>query len=160
MLLQCTEDPAASHVPRLTFLASFSHSSGDFAMPFHRGAMLGASFPSSPWSSRRSPLPRKAATPEPCAAPSPIPPAPSFPTQPSISPTRSADSTAPQPPTPPASSVFSNVPFNPYTIDVSAKGFAPLSQNVEIRSSVGTTVKLVLQIAGASQTVTVESGAT
>jgi hypothetical protein len=53
---------------------------------------------------------------------------------------------------------FSNVPFNPYTIDVSAKGFAALSQSVEIRSSVGITVNLVLQIAGASQTVTVESG--
>jgi Carboxypeptidase regulatory-like domain/TonB-dependent Receptor Plug Domain len=53
---------------------------------------------------------------------------------------------------------FSNVPFNPYTIDASAKGFAPLSQSVEIRSSVGVTVNLVLQIAGASQTVTVESG--
>ncbi len=54
--------------------------------------------------------------------------------------------------------VFSNVPFNPYTIDASAKGFAPLSQSVEIRSSVGVTANLVLQIAGASQTVTVESG--
>ena len=32
---------------------------------------------------------------------------------------------------------FSNVPFNPYPISVSAKGFARLSQNVEIRSSVG-----------------------
>ena len=54
--------------------------------------------------------------------------------------------------------VFSNVPFNPYTIDASAKGFAPLSQSVEIRSSVGITVNLVLQIEGASQTVTVQSG--
>ncbi len=53
---------------------------------------------------------------------------------------------------------FPNVPFNPYNIDASAKGFASLSQNVEIRSSVGISVKLVLQIAGASQTVTVESG--
>ena len=52
---------------------------------------------------------------------------------------------------------FPNVPFNPYRIDVSAKGFARLSQGVEIRSSVGVNVKLVLQIAGASQTVTVES---
>jgi hypothetical protein len=53
---------------------------------------------------------------------------------------------------------FSNVPFNPYRIDVTAKGFAHLSQSVEIRSSLGITVNLVLQIAGASQTVTVESG--
>ena len=46
----------------------------------------------------------------------------------------------------------------PTRIDVTAKGFAPLSQNVEIRSSVGINLKLVLQIAGGSQTVTVESG--
>jgi hypothetical protein len=49
------------------------------------------------------------------------------------------------------------VPFNPYRIDVSANGFAPLSQNVEIRSVGGNNLKLVLQIAGASQTVTVEA---
>jgi hypothetical protein len=53
---------------------------------------------------------------------------------------------------------FSNVPFNPYRIDVSAKGFAKLSQPTLIRSSVATNLKLVLQIEGASQTVTVESG--
>src|SRR5208283_1026218 len=52
---------------------------------------------------------------------------------------------------------FSNVPFNPYRIDVTAKGFANLSQNLEIRSSVGTSVKLVMQISGGSQTVTVEA---
>jgi len=52
---------------------------------------------------------------------------------------------------------FYNVPFNPYRIDVAAKGFANLSQNVEIRSSVGVNVKLVMQISGESQTVTVES---
>jgi hypothetical protein len=53
---------------------------------------------------------------------------------------------------------FSNVPFNPYRIEFSAKGFASLSQMVEIRSSVGTSLTLILQVAGASQTVTVESG--
>jgi len=52
---------------------------------------------------------------------------------------------------------FSNVPFNPYQVNVSATGFAPLSQGLEIRSAVGTNLKLVLQIEGASQTVTVES---
>jgi hypothetical protein len=52
---------------------------------------------------------------------------------------------------------ITNVPFNPYRISVSAAGFAPTSQNVEIRSSVETALTLVLQIAGASQTVTVES---
>ena len=53
---------------------------------------------------------------------------------------------------------FSNVPFNPYRIDVTAKGFAHLNQSVDLRSSLGINVSLVLQIAGASQTVTVESG--
>jgi hypothetical protein len=52
---------------------------------------------------------------------------------------------------------ITNVPFNPYRLDVSAKGFANLSQSMEINSSVGASLKLVLQIAGASQTVTVES---
>ncbi len=53
---------------------------------------------------------------------------------------------------------FSNVPFNPYRIDVAANGFSKMTQSVLIRSSVGTSLNLVLQIEGASQTVTVESG--
>ncbi len=53
--------------------------------------------------------------------------------------------------------VISNVPFNPYVLDVSAKGFAPLSQNTEIDSVVGISLKLVLQVSGSVQTVTVES---
>jgi Carboxypeptidase regulatory-like domain/TonB-dependent Receptor Plug Domain len=52
---------------------------------------------------------------------------------------------------------FTNVPFNPYAITASAKGFAPMSQTVEIRSAVGINLKLVLHVGGASQTVTVES---
>ncbi len=52
---------------------------------------------------------------------------------------------------------FSNVPFNPYRISVSAPGFASLSQEIEIRSVVGENLKLTLRISSASQTVTVES---
>jgi hypothetical protein len=52
---------------------------------------------------------------------------------------------------------ITNVPFNPYRIAASAKGFAPSAQNVEVRSSVSTTVNLVLQVQSAVQTVTVES---
>jgi hypothetical protein len=52
---------------------------------------------------------------------------------------------------------FSNVPFNPYRIDVSANGFAPLSQSFELRSVVGMNLKLVLTIGAEAQTVTVES---
>jgi hypothetical protein len=53
--------------------------------------------------------------------------------------------------------VFSNVPFNPYKVEVSAKDFASLNQNLEIRSVVGTNLKLVLQIKGVATTVTVEA---
>ncbi|HUV68747.1 MAG TPA: TonB-dependent receptor [Terracidiphilus sp.] len=52
---------------------------------------------------------------------------------------------------------FPNVPFNTYRVQVSAPGFAPLSQSLGIQSVVGTSLKLILQIAGSSQTVTVES---
>jgi hypothetical protein len=52
---------------------------------------------------------------------------------------------------------FSNVPFNTYHINVSADGFSPLRQVLGIQSVVGTSLNLVLQVAGASQTVTVES---
>jgi hypothetical protein len=52
---------------------------------------------------------------------------------------------------------FANVPFNPYRVSVSANGFAPLSQSFEIRSVVGTNLNLVLQVAAADSTVTVEA---
>ena len=52
-----------------------------------------------------------------------------------------------------------NVPFNRYTVEVTATGFAPLHQGVDIRSVVATNLNLVLQIAAASQTVTVEANA-
>ncbi len=54
--------------------------------------------------------------------------------------------------------VFTNVPFNPYQVSVSASGFAALTKGVEIRSLVGIDLKLVLQIAAADSTVTVEAG--
>jgi hypothetical protein len=53
--------------------------------------------------------------------------------------------------------VFANIPFNPYRMTVLANGFAPLSKNFEIRSVVGTNLSLILQVAGSSQTVTVQS---
>jgi len=54
---------------------------------------------------------------------------------------------------------FPNIPFNAYQITASAPGFSVRVQQVEIRSAVGATVKLLLPVAGASQTVTVESTA-
>jgi hypothetical protein len=52
---------------------------------------------------------------------------------------------------------FSNVPYNSYRISISANGFVPLSRDFELRSVVGTSFKLTLQVAAASQTVTVEA---
>jgi hypothetical protein len=49
------------------------------------------------------------------------------------------------------------VPFNPYRISAVVNGFAPLSQNLDMRSSVGANVKLTLRVTGGSSTVTVEA---
>ncbi|HXZ10966.1 MAG TPA: TonB-dependent receptor [Candidatus Sulfotelmatobacter sp.] len=53
---------------------------------------------------------------------------------------------------------FSNVPFNPYHLSVSAKGFAAYAQDLEVRSSVPVNVKVSLSISGPDSTVTVEGG--
>ncbi len=53
--------------------------------------------------------------------------------------------------------VFSNIPFNPYRISITAKGFVQLRREFELRSVVGTSLNLVLQVAGSTQTVTVEA---
>jgi hypothetical protein len=52
-----------------------------------------------------------------------------------------------------------NVPFNNYQVSVTAAGFASIKQNTDVHSVVGTNLQLVLQIAGTSQTVTVEASA-
>ncbi len=52
---------------------------------------------------------------------------------------------------------FSNVTFDNYQIAASANGFAPLRKEADIHSAVGTNLKLVLQIATADSTVTVEA---
>jgi len=52
---------------------------------------------------------------------------------------------------------FQNVPFNPYHLSVNAHGFAGYAQDIDVRSSVPITVKVSLQLAGASSTVTVEA---
>jgi carboxypeptidase family protein/TonB-dependent receptor-like protein len=53
---------------------------------------------------------------------------------------------------------FSNVPLNPYHLSVVAKGFAPYSQDVDVRSTVPVNVKIGLAVAGTATTVTVEAG--
>ncbi|MGA7291824.1 MAG: TonB-dependent receptor [Terriglobales bacterium] len=53
---------------------------------------------------------------------------------------------------------FSNVPFNPYHMTVTAAGFAETAQDVEVRSVVPGVVKVALQVTGSSTTVSVEAG--
>src|SRR5215813_303175 len=53
---------------------------------------------------------------------------------------------------------FTNIPFNPYHLQVSQQGFAPAAQDVNVRSSVTVPVKLMLSVAGLSETVQVEAG--
>lgn len=53
---------------------------------------------------------------------------------------------------------ISNIPFNPYHLTVSVKGFAPYTQDVDIRSVVPTSLNIGLKLSGSSETVTVEGG--
>ena len=53
---------------------------------------------------------------------------------------------------------FSNVPFNPYHLTVTAAGFAQTAQDVEVRSAVAVNVKISLTVATSNSTVTVEAG--
>src|SRR6202007_2812232 len=54
---------------------------------------------------------------------------------------------------------FPNVPFNSYHLTVTAPGFAPHVQDVDVRSSVPVSLSVGLAVTSASQTVTVESNA-
>ena len=53
---------------------------------------------------------------------------------------------------------FPNVPFNPYHLSVKGEGFAPYSQDVEVRSAVPVDIKINLKVSGSSEIVTVEAG--
>ena len=52
---------------------------------------------------------------------------------------------------------FANVPFNPYHLDVTAKGFDVFSQDVDVRSTVAVTLKIAMKVAGTTVTVNVEA---
>jgi hypothetical protein len=54
---------------------------------------------------------------------------------------------------------FPNVPFNPYHVTVTAKGFASYTQDVELRSVVPVTISVTLQAVVEAQTVTVHEEA-
>jgi Carboxypeptidase regulatory-like domain/TonB-dependent Receptor Plug Domain len=53
---------------------------------------------------------------------------------------------------------ITNVPFNPYHLVVTAAGFASHTQDVDVRSTVPTTIQIALKIGTASTSVTVEAG--
>src|SRR5579872_4724648 len=56
---------------------------------------------------------------------------------------------------------FTNVPFNPYHLTVTAKGFSSYTQDVELRSNVPVTLTITLQAVVEATSVTVrESAAT
>jgi hypothetical protein len=52
-----------------------------------------------------------------------------------------------------------NVPFNPYLLTVSAKGFAPFIGQAVVRSTVPVSMPITLKLAGGKQTVTVRAQA-
>ena len=54
---------------------------------------------------------------------------------------------------------FTNIPFNPYHLSVTAKGFGAYSQDLDVRSAVPLNLKVALQIQGSAQNITVEAGA-
>ena len=54
---------------------------------------------------------------------------------------------------------FPNVPFNPYHLNVTEKGFAPHAEDVDVRSAVPLSLKVALQIAGSAENVTVQGEA-
>jgi hypothetical protein len=51
---------------------------------------------------------------------------------------------------------FTNLPFNPYHLTVSATGFGSVAEDVDVRSSVPLTESTVLKVGASSTTVTVE----
>src|SRR5437870_1815163 len=52
---------------------------------------------------------------------------------------------------------FTNVPLNPYHIEVNQPGFAVAAQDVSVRTTVPVTVSISLAVAGVSQEVSVEA---
>ena len=52
---------------------------------------------------------------------------------------------------------FTNLPFNPYHLVVTAKGFSSFVQDVDVRSSVPNTLDIGLKLGSASESITVEA---
>lgn len=53
--------------------------------------------------------------------------------------------------------VIPNVPFNPYHVTVTGKGFAPYAGDVDVRSTVPVTMNVTLKVGGSAESVTVEA---
>jgi len=51
-----------------------------------------------------------------------------------------------------------NVPFNPYHLVVSSEGFAPYTEDIDVRSVVPTSLNVSLKVKGSAEVVTVEGG--
>ena len=54
---------------------------------------------------------------------------------------------------------FVNIPFNPYHLSVSAQGFTNFTQDVDVKSSVPSVLKVSLKLGGATESVTVTENA-
>ena len=52
---------------------------------------------------------------------------------------------------------FTNIPYNPYHLSVTAPGFASQAQDVDLRSAVPVTLKIALALGQTSESVTVEA---
>src|ERR1700719_5279457 len=52
---------------------------------------------------------------------------------------------------------FTNIPFNPYHLTITAPGFASYARDVEPRSSVPVNVAVQLKVSGSNEQVTVEA---
>jgi hypothetical protein len=54
---------------------------------------------------------------------------------------------------------LTNIPPNPYHLDIKAPGFAPFPQDVDVKNAIPVEIKAALKLSGATDTVTVEGGA-
>jgi hypothetical protein len=55
--------------------------------------------------------------------------------------------------------IFPNVPFNPYHVSVTDKGFLPYAQDVDVRSTVPVNLSITLKVGASAESVTVEANA-
>lgn len=52
---------------------------------------------------------------------------------------------------------FTNLPFNPYTVSVSAKGFSSSTNSIDVRSSIPLTLPIALSVSGTSTEIEVDA---